>query len=102
MARRAFLMRLKPGGLAEYKRHHDEIWPELVEEIKRCGITTMTIYEHDPILVMYSEIEDEDAWNRLWHSAIHDRWAEMMNPLMAFDADGMVESVPLQEIFHLE
>ena len=29
MIRRAFTMRLKPGGLAQYKRWHDEIWPEL-------------------------------------------------------------------------
>ncbi len=26
MIRRAFTMRLKPGKLAEYKAHHDNIW----------------------------------------------------------------------------
>ena len=48
MIRRAFLMKLKPGALAEYKRNHDQIWPELVAEIKACGITTMAIFEKDP------------------------------------------------------
>src|SRR5947208_542244 len=43
--RRAFRMRLKPGGLAEYRRHHDEIWPELVGEIERAGIAQITIFE---------------------------------------------------------
>jgi len=102
MIRRAFIMRLKPGGLAEYKRRHDEIWPELVAAIKASGIKTMTIFEHDPLLILYSEIEHEDAWDRLWHSPIHDRWGEYMNPLMEFRPDGLVDSEPLHEIFHLE
>jgi L-rhamnose mutarotase len=102
MIRRAFLMKLKPGALAEYKRNHDQIWPELVTEIKACGFATMTIFEKDPLLIMYSEIESEDAWDKLWHSEIHDRWAELMNPLMEFREDGLVDSEPVTEIFHLE
>ena len=30
MIRRAFTMRLKPGGLEGYRARHDAIWPELV------------------------------------------------------------------------
>ena len=29
MERVAFKMKLKPGVVAEYKKRHDEIWPEL-------------------------------------------------------------------------
>ncbi len=54
MIRRAFTMRLKPGGLAEYKRHHDAIWPELVAEIEQQGIAQITIFENDPLLFLYS------------------------------------------------
>ena len=36
MIKRAFTMKLKPGGLAEYKRHHDEIWPELAALLKEA------------------------------------------------------------------
>jgi L-rhamnose mutarotase len=35
--RAGFSLRLKPEGLAEYKRRHDEIWPELVDELARNG-----------------------------------------------------------------
>ena len=62
MIRRAFTMRLKPGGLAEYKRHHDGIWQELVDEIERQGIAQITIFERDPVLFLYSEIRDEAAY----------------------------------------
>ena len=101
MIRKAFTMRLKPGGLAEYRRNHDEIWAELVAEIERQGIGQITIFENDPVLVLYSEIVDEDAWDRLWHSDVHDRWGEVMNPLMEFGPDGIVASTELREIFNL-
>ncbi len=102
MIRRAFTMRLKPGKLAEYKAHHDAIWSELVAEIERQGIAQITIFENDPQLFLYSEIRDEGAWDRLWSSAIHDRWGEIMNPLMEFRPDGIVDSTKVREVFHLE
>ena len=102
MMRRAFTMRLKPGGLAEYKRNHDEIWSELVAEIEKQGIAQITIFENDPVLVLYSQITDLEAWDRLWHSEIHDRWSILMNPLMEFNSEGIVDSHELREVFHLE
>jgi L-rhamnose mutarotase len=103
MIRRAFTMRLKPGKLAEYKHFHDTIWPELVAEIERSGIASMTIFANDPVLFLYSEIHDADAWDKLWHSKIHDKWSEeAMGPLMMFREDGIVDSSSLREVFHLD
>jgi L-rhamnose mutarotase len=102
MKRVAFTMRLKPGGLTEYRRLHDAIWPELVKELEASGIRSMTIFEHDPVLFLYSEVEDEGAWDRLWHTEVHDRWGELMNPLMAFRDDGIVDSTTVNEVFHIE
>lgn len=102
MIRRAFTMRLKPGAMAEYKRQHDNIWPELVAEIEKSGIATMTTFEADPVLFLFSEIKDEEAWDRLWHSEIHTKWAKVFEPLMDMRPDGIVDSSTLNEIFHLE
>ena len=103
MLRRAFTMRLQPGALAQYKHFHDNIWPALVAEIEASGIASMTIFENDPFLFLYSEIMDEDAWDKLWRTKIHDRWSEeAMNPLMFFRDDGLVDASPLREVFHLE
>jgi L-rhamnose mutarotase len=102
MIRRAFTMQLKPGALADYKNYHDNIWPELVRQIEESGIASMTIFENDPVLFLYSEIYDEQAWDKLWHAEVHDRWSELMNPLMKFRDDGIVESTEVREVFHLE
>ena len=81
MIRRAFTMRLKPGGLAEYKQRHDKIWPELVAEIEAPGHR-----QHDHLRDRPGPVpatprsRDEDAWDRLWHTAIHDRWGETDEP----------------------
>lgn len=102
MKRVAFTMRLKPGALDEYKRNHDQIWPELVAEIERSGIARFTTFVDGSTLFLYSEVADAEAWDRLWHSEVHQRWSEVMEPLMDIDADGIVESSTLQEIFNIE
>lgn len=101
MIRKSFTMKLKPGGLAEYKRHHDNIWPELIAEIERQGIAQITIFENDPVLFLYSEILDLEAWDRLWHTEIHDKWGEYMAPLMEFNSEGIVDASEAREVFNL-
>ena len=103
--RRAFIMRLKPNSLDEYIDHHNtlrEKWPALAEEIEKSGIASITIFEQDPVLVLVSEIYDEEAWDKLWHSQIHDEWGSVMNPLMHYREDGIVDSSPLNEVFRFE
>jgi L-rhamnose mutarotase len=39
MKRHAFTMKLKQGCEEEYKRRHDEIWPDLVKELEEAGIS---------------------------------------------------------------
>ena len=101
MIRRAFTMRLKPGAFAEYKRHHDAVWPALVAEIERSGIATITTFRRGDEMFLYSEIHDPDAWDKLWHSPIHRDWALVMEPLMHLKPDLTVDSGELEEIFHL-
>ena len=33
---------------------------------------------------------------------IHDKWSELMNPLMEFRPDGIVASSEVREVFHLQ
>jgi L-rhamnose mutarotase len=102
MIRCAFTMRLKPGALEEYRRHHDEVWPELVAEIEKCGIASITTFRRGDDLFLFSEIRDPGAWDRLWRSPIHLKWAQVMEPLMHLKPDMTVDSEQLEEIFHLE
>jgi L-rhamnose mutarotase len=33
-----------PTLIAEYRRHHEKIWPEITESIKQSGVVEMEIY----------------------------------------------------------
>ncbi len=102
MIRRAFIMRLKPGSLAEYKRRHDALWPELAAKLRECGVYKFATFESEPTLFLYSEIEDEGAWDRVWESEIHREWAKLMDPLMDMEPDGKPAAKIMPQVFNFE
>lgn len=102
MLRYAFTMKLRPGGFAEYKRLHDELWPELFAEIEQSGIANMTIFEVDPeTLVLYSEVRDEEAWGKLRGSEVHDRWTDALRSSFLLNEEGNPVVGEMREIFHI-
>ncbi len=101
--RKAFVLKLKPGALETYIHWHDNIWPELTAEIARQGIAEISLFQRDDLVFLHSRVTDPDAWTRLWDSDIHHRWAsELMDPLMFYRPDGVVDSQELREIWHFE
>ena len=99
--RQAFIMKLKPGALKEYVHNHDNIWPELKAALRECGIHQISTFADEPYLFLYSEIADEGAWDRIWSTDIHKKWAELMEPLMEIK-DGKPDARFIKQIFHYE
>jgi len=56
-------MHLKPGNEAIYKQKHDEIWPELLELMRRQGIRNYSIYRHGLTVLAEQERLDWGAEN---------------------------------------
>ena len=48
-----------PAMIADYERHHDEIWPEIVESIRSAGIDVLDIYRTGNRLFMIIEANDQ-------------------------------------------
>jgi len=48
-----------PELIADYERHHDEIWPEIVHSIKSAGIDLLDIYRTGNRLFMIIEANDQ-------------------------------------------
>ena len=59
--RQAWVMKLKPGHEAIYKKKHDEIWPEMVAMMKRDGVRNYSIYRHGLLLFAYLERDSAGA-----------------------------------------
>jgi L-rhamnose mutarotase len=47
-----------PELIADYERHHDHIWPEIVQSIKSSGIDVLDIYRTGNRLFMIMETND--------------------------------------------
>ena len=57
MEKYAWRGRIVDGSLEEYKKRHDEIWPEMVEVLKKAGICNYTIWFNNNELFGYYECE---------------------------------------------
>jgi len=52
-----------PVLIAEYKKHHEKIWPEVYESIKASGIVEMEIYLYGNRLFMIMETDENFSFD---------------------------------------
>jgi len=52
-------LRNDPKLIAEYKRHHEKIWPEISKSIKNAGIVDLEIYLLGARMFMVMEVNDK-------------------------------------------
>lgn len=104
MIRNAFTMQLKPGVEEEYKRRHDEIWPELAQEISAAGISDYSIFldEASGRLFAFQKLADDNRADALPETEIVKKWWAYMADLMDTHPDNSPVSLPLREVFHLD
>jgi L-rhamnose mutarotase len=104
MQRNAFKMKLKPGVIAEYKKRHDEIWPELQKELRAAGISDYSIFFDEETLTLFAtqKLADNNSAAGLPNLPIVKKWWDYMAPLMEVHADNSPVAVPLKDVFHLD
>ncbi len=103
MQRLAFKMKLFKGHEAEYKKRHDEIWPELVQLLKEAGISDYSIFLEEETGFLFGVLKVEDPANMdlLPAQAIMKKWWAYMKDIMESNADHSPVSVPLKDVFYL-
>mgnify|MGYP000649588802 CR=1 FL=1 len=104
MIHKAFKMKLYDNMSEEYKKRHNNIWPEMVEIIHNYGGRNYSIFldEETNILFGYIELEDAKLWNKFGENAICQKWWEYMSDIMETNPDSSPVSVDLKEMFHLD
>ena len=104
MKRYAFKMKLKPGFLAEYKKRHDEIWPELSRELRAAGISDYSIFLDEETGTLFAVQKQGEPFlaDELPQKPIVRRWWDFMAPLMEVNPDHSPVAKPLTEVFHLD
>lgn len=106
MKRVAFVFKIKPELKDEYKKEHDNIWPELVKVMKDKGERNFSIYfRKDGTLFAYLEVEDFDkASPTLQETEISTKWEKHMNKYFIKEDSSVLgpQKEMLEEVFHLD
>ncbi len=104
MHRVAFKMKLFAGKAAEYKRRHDEIWPELKDLLKQAGIQEYSIFLDKQTNTLFGSLNVTDlkALDSLPQQELMQRWWQYMADIMETNNDKSPVSIKLEEVFYLQ
>ena len=104
MKRVGFAMQLKPGNEAEYKRRHDEIWPELVDELQAAGVRDYVIYLDPRTNTLYAsqKVTEHNRSDELAQQEIVKKWWAHMADLMETNPDNSPKVYDLREMFYMD
>ena len=97
-----------PKLIAEYKRYHEKIWPEITKSIKDAGVLDLEIYLRGTRMFMILEVDESFSFEK---KADADRknpkvqeWEELMWKFQKAlpDAPPGEKWLPMERIFTLE
>jgi len=102
--RKSFKMKLYEGQEKEYKKRHNELWPEMKEMIHEYGGKNYSIFldKETNILYGYIEIENAELWDESANTEICKKWWAYMADIMETNPDNSPVSIDLEEVFHLD
>ncbi|MBZ0296566.1 MAG: L-rhamnose mutarotase [Anaerolineae bacterium] len=106
MKRVGFLLKVRPDKIDEYKKHHEAVWPEMLDALQRTGWHNYSLFmREDGLLFGYFEAEEsfEASLAGMDKEEINARWQAFMEPYfesMTGRADENMLS--LEEVFHLD
>jgi L-rhamnose mutarotase len=100
----AFKMKLFPGFKEEYRKRHNEIWPELVKLLKGTGVGNYSIFldEETDTLFAYQEVSGSSSSQNLGSEEIVKKWWKYMADIMETNPDNSPVSIPLEPVFYME
>jgi L-rhamnose mutarotase len=96
-------MQLYAGQMAEYKRRHDAIWPELVALLHTAGVSDYSIHldeETNHMIGILTRTEDH-GMDALPDHPVMQKWWDHMGDIMETNADGSPIAVSLTPLFHM-
>ena len=104
MERLAFKMHLNEGQKEEYKKRHNELWPELRQLLKSAGVSEYSIFldEETNILFAFQKVSGEGSSQDLGSNPIVQKWWAYMADIMETNDDNSPRMVPLDEVFYME
>ena len=96
---------IKPDRISAYKKLHSEVWPEVLETIKKCHLQNYSIFLKDDLLFTYFEYIGDDFerdMDNMGKDPVTRRWWDVCKPCM-IPLETRAEGewwAEMEEIFH--
>jgi L-rhamnose mutarotase len=99
-----FKMKLIPGFVEEYKKRHDDLWPELHKLLKDHGISEYSIFfdEETNILFAFQKQAGDQGSQDLGHTEIVQKWWKYMSDIIETNPDKSPVTTMLEEVFYMD
>ncbi len=106
MERAGFILQVKPDRLDEYKKHHEAVWPDMLNALRRHGWHNYSLFmREDGLLFGYFEAEEslQASLDGMAGEEVNRHWQEFMAPFFEIPAGANPDQmmVELEEVFHL-
>jgi len=103
MQTHAFTMQLKRGFEAEYKKRHDEIWPELSDLLHAAGVSDYSIFLDEKTGVLFGVLKrtENHAMDDLPNHPLMRKWWAYMADIMDTNPDNSPVAVDLKPVFYM-
>jgi L-rhamnose mutarotase len=104
MERVCFLLRVRPEMLAEYRRRHEQVWPEMLQALSDTGWRNYSLFlREDGLLIGYLETDDfQQALRLMAATDVNERWQRETKAFFVNESgrpDEVMERI--EEVFHL-
>jgi len=97
-------MKLKPGFVEEYRKRHDDLWPDLHTLLKDSGISEYSIFfdKETNILFAFQKQAGEQGSQDLGNTVIVQKWWKYMADIIETNPDNSPVTTMLEEVFYIE
>jgi L-rhamnose mutarotase len=107
MERHASVIALRADRAQEYLQLHKEVWPEVLDALKRAHVSNYSIFLRDGLLFSYMEYSGQDFQSDMAAIAEDEptrRWWTFTDPCQQPlpSAQAGERWVPAEEVFHLD
>jgi L-rhamnose mutarotase len=96
-----------PEKIAEYRRYHQAVWPEVTARLRECGVRQMQIFLRGRRMFMYLLTDDNFVPSRDFARINEDPVSAKWNALMATLQERAPEAnpdewwAPMEQVFDL-
>lgn len=106
MRRVGFVLQVKKDKLDEYKQHHQAVWAEMLDALRRTGWHNYSLFlRDDGLLFGYFEAAEsfQASLAGMAREEINAKWQAFMAPYFEALAGRPDENmIELEEVFHLD